>query len=236
MVPFKVDEFLEDVLSYIKFPFGKNDIRLELESHILDRIDEYEEKGYDKETAEQLSINDMGGSKEIGTQLNKQHNPFLGWALVVTNVLVAILVVISFFIVVFPMVGNLFGKNLVKEIPKENIVYHLDIDEKIKIDDTVIRFTNLIYEKNEDMNIFYEYYDTRLWGTGWRIGGLGEIKDNLGNAYYTGSSSQSGGVKVKAWRTVSEFSKDATILIIDYDFYNRKYKVEIPLEAGDVID
>lgn len=233
---FKVHEFLNDVLFYVKFPFGKNDIRLELENHILDKIDEYEEEGYDRETAEQLAINDMGDSEEIGRELNKEHNPFLGWVLVVSNVLVGIFLMLSIVVVVFPVIGNLGGRNLVSQIPKEDIAYQIDIDETIKIDDTVIHFTNVIYEKNQVMNIFYEYYDTRLWGTGWSIGGLGEIKDNLGNTYFAGSGSNTGGFKTKAWRSVENFSKDADTLIIDYDFYNRKHRVEIPLKVGDVSD
>ena len=112
-------------------------------------------------------------------------------------------------------------------------MYKIDIDEKVKIDDTVIHFTNVVYDKNGDMSIFYEYYDTRLLGAGWSIGSIGDIMDNLGNTYFSGSGYSSAGLKSKCRKTVRDFSQDADILIIDYDYYNRKYRVEIPLKVGD---
>lgn len=140
----KVDKFLENVLSYIKFPFVKDDIKFELESHILDRINYYIEQGYDSEKAEELSIKDMGDPKEIGTLLNKQHNPFLGWVLRITNGMVVLFITLSALFII-PILGvSLFSKSPIKDIPKGDIVYKIDVDEKVKIDDTVIRFTNVV--------------------------------------------------------------------------------------------
>lgn len=71
---------------------------------------------------------------------------------------------------------------------------------------------------------------------GWSFGSIGTIKDNLGNEYFDGSGSSSGGIITKGVRTVSNFSSEADILIIEYDLYNRYYKVEIPLKTGDLND
>jgi hypothetical protein len=229
----KKDKFLAEVLSYIKFPFDRDDIRSELDSHILDKIDYYIEQGHDKEKAEQLSINDMGEAKEIGMELNKQHNPFLGWVWKITNVMVILFVIVNIYIVGTPILMSLFDRNPMNEIPKSNIVYKIDIDEKVKLDDAVIHFTNVVYEKNGDMNILYEYYDTKLWGTGWSFGGTGNITDNLGNTYFDGSGGGGGGIKSKYIRTIENFAKEADTLIISYDSFNRKYRVEIPLQVGD---
>lgn len=89
------------------------------------------------------------------------------------------------------------------------------------------------YDKNGDMNIFYEYYDTRFWGAGRSLGAIGDVMDNLGNTYFWGSGYSSAGIKSKCMKTVRDFSKEATTLIIDYDYYNRKFRVEIPLKVGD---
>lgn len=229
----KKERFLEEVLDYIKFPFDRDDIKFELECHILEKIDYYTEQGYDKETAEQLAIRDMGDAEEIGIELNEHHNPFLGWIWKITNVMVILLLLWDVYIIGAPFVFFLFDSNPINEIPKSNIVYKIDIDEKVKLDDTIIHFTNIIYEKDGDMNIFYEYYDTKLWGRGWTLGGIGNISDNLGNTYFAGSGGGGGGIKPKCRRTLENFSKEADTLIINYDSYNRKYKVEIPLQAGD---
>lgn len=229
----KSDEFLKDILSYVKFPFDREEIRLELESHISDKVDYYMEQGYDMEEAEQLSVRDMGDANEIGTELNKLHNPILGWLWKITNVIVVLVVILSFIYVGIPTVSFLFTENPIKDIPKTNIEYKIDVHKKVKIDDTVIRFTNVIYEKNGNMNILYEYYDTRTWGTGWSLGTIGEITDNLGNTYRSGSGSGSPGVPSKCIMTLNNFSKEADTLIISFDNYNRKYRVEIPLKAGE---
>lgn len=236
MPPIKVNEFLEEVLSYIKLPFVKDDIKLELESHVLDKISDYMAQGYNQERAQQQALADMGDPKEIGTELNRQHNPFLGWVLRLTNIMVIFFLICSIYLMGFPIVNHLFRKDYANDIPKENIVYKIDIDEKVKIDDTIIHFTNVIYEKDGDLSIFYEYYDTRLRGMGWTLGGIGDIGDNLGNTYFSGQSGENGGIKTRGIKVVRDFSKDADTLIIKYDYYNRKYKLEIPLKVGDTND
>lgn len=233
MPSLKKEKFLKEVLSYVKFSLDREDIKTELESHILEKVDYYIEQGYDKEKAEELSINDMGDAKEIGIELNKQHNPILGWIWYITNVMVGITIIFSVFVIGPLLVEPLFKANLINNIEKSNIVYKMNIDEKVNVDVTVIHFTNIIYEKNGDLSFFYEYYDTRMWGYGCSIGLIGEITDNLGNIYPYGPSEMQGGIKTKCMQTIKNFSKEADTLIISYDNYNRKYKVEIPLQVGD---
>lgn len=229
----KSDIFVKEILSYVKFTFDRGNIRTELESHISDKMEFYLEQGYGMEEAEQLSINDMGDAKEIGMELNKQHNPIIGWLWRITNV-IAVLTAIIFGLSFMLFIGSTFLQgNLVDEFPKSDIVYKIDLKEQVKIDDRVIRFTNVIYDKSGNMNIFYEYYYTRLWGTRWSLDYIGEITDNLGIKYVAGSESQSGGFISKGVKTLDHFSEDADMLIISYDRYNRKFRVEIPLKEGE---
>ncbi len=233
MPSLKKEKFLKEVLSYVKFFLDRDDIKTELESHILEKVDYYIEQGYEKEKAEELSINDMGDAKKIGIELNKQHNPILGWIWYITNVMVGITIIFSVFVIGPLLVEPLFKANLINNIEKSNIVYKMDIDEKVNVDVTVIHFKNIIYEKNGDLSFFYEYYDTKMWGYGYSIGLIREITDNLGNIYPYGPSEMQGGIKTKCMQTIKNFSREADTLIISYDNYNRKYKVEIPLQVGD---
>jgi len=230
------EEFLREVLSHIRFSLDREDIRYELESHILDKKDDYIAEGYDPKEAEQMAVADMGDPVEIGVELNKQHNPIIGWLWMITNAMVVLFVVWHIFVLGSQLLRLLFQENLLNDIPKENIVYQIDVDEKVKIDDTVIHFTHVVYEKNGDLNIFFKHYDTRLWGTGWSLAGIGTIEDNLGNEYFEGGSYASGGIISNCRRIVRNFSEEADMLIISYDYYNRKYRVEIPLKAGDTHD
>ena len=93
------------------------------------------EQGLNFKEAEEKAIEDMGDPKGIGVQLNKEHNPILGWLWVISKGLVSLFVIINFF-----MVGPIFlysifsivSSSPIKDIPKEDIVYKLDIDERCR--------------------------------------------------------------------------------------------------------
>lgn len=230
-----MDKFLKEVLSYIKFPFVKDDIKSELKIHILDKIDYYIEQGYREEEAEKLAVNDMGDPKVIGIGLNKQHKPLLGWLLKITNILVGFVVFFSIsfhFIFLLPgLIMPFFTRGPISDIPKENIEYRIDLDEQVRIDNRVINFTNLVYEKNGNMNILYNQREVGLFGKGgWGLSTIGEIYDSLGNEYFNRSGRSRGG---KSIVTIENFQVEAEELIIEYDRFNRYYRVEIPLEAGE---
>lgn len=131
-------------------------------------------------------------------------------------------------------VMTVFHHDYVGDISKEEIVYQLDIDEKVKIDDRVISFTDIIYTKNGDLNIFFKSTQYKHVFSGWSMGYLGDISDNLGNTYFNSSGRASGGIVSYHHKTLENFSKDADTLIINYDHFNRKYRIEFPLRIGDV--
>ncbi len=226
----KSELFVKEVLSYIKFVFDRNDIRKELEAHISDKLEYYTELGYEAEEAEQLSLKDMGDAKEIGIELNQQHNPILGWLWRITNS-IALMLFLLFCLVIVINIGSYFGGDLIKEVVTSDIVYQIDIDKQVRIDDMVIRYTKVILEENGDLNIFYRCYNVKPW----RIGAtryLGEVMDDKGMVYTGLSGTASGGIITKGVWGISGFSKEADTLIISYDRYNRKYRLEISLEAG----
>ena len=225
-------QYLQEILSYIKFSFDRKNIKKELEGHLSDKIEYYMERGYDRDRAEQLTIKDMGDAGKIGEELNRQHNPVLGWLWMLTNA-AAVVTGIIFCMVFLSFIGNFIHfDDFRDEIPASDIAYQIDVNEKVRIDDRIIHFTGLIQKKNGDINVFYEYYDVRLWGTGWTLGNLGEITDDNGNKYISGQGQESGGVIKKGVWTVKDFSSEADCLNITYDRYNREYQVEIQMKAG----
>jgi hypothetical protein len=226
------ESFLDKVLRCIRFPLDREKISLELANHIADKTDYYREQGYSQEVAASMAVENMGDAKEIGRALNKQHKPFLGWLWLATNGIAALLVFHFIINLAFPVLSSVLSFNKIDRIPASDIVYQVEVNEKVKLDDGVIRFTDVVYDKNGDLNIFYQYYDTRLWGLGWGLPSIGTISDNLGNRYLEGGSTGYGGIVSKHIQIVSNFSAEADTLIIEYDFYNRKYKLEIPLQAG----
>ncbi len=226
------DRFLDDVIKYVKYPFVRADIRIELGNHISDRIEDYMEDGLVYDVAEKKSIYDMGDAKEIGRALNKEHNPFVGWMLGITNVFIVILVIITGYVLIATTFMSLFGLVDVNDIPKEDIVYEVDVDKKVQIDDRVIHFTKLVYDKEGNMNIFYRSYDKRLWGTGWSNNSIGSIYDELGNRYINGGGRASNGIISNCLTSKRNFPRDAKELVMIYDSCNRYFEVRIPLPEG----
>ena len=101
------EKFLAEVLNQIKFKYDRYDIRMELESHIQDKTEYYSELGYDMDKAEEMSVNDMGDAKAIGKELNKEHNPFIGWIWRLTNVFLVLFIIVNIFATVIPFIASL---------------------------------------------------------------------------------------------------------------------------------
>lgn len=68
-----ITHFLDDVTSQISYQSLRPSIREELESHILDRVEEYETEGSSAEEAREKAIHGMGDAVTIGVELNEAH-------------------------------------------------------------------------------------------------------------------------------------------------------------------
>lgn len=226
---YKKDAFIKTVLSKVKFTLDREAIRDELDSHFEDRYHYELSKGTTSEEAMEKSLTAMGDPNEIGAELNKIHSPIIGWLSVITSVIKVVLIVFSIFAFGSMTIVSLFSSNGVHHIPKDNILYHLEINEEVTIDDRTIKYTDIIYDKNHNMHIFSRNYDSKLWGTGWSLGSIGIISDDLGNEYFSGGSSSSSGIITRSHRKLKDFSEKASQLIITYDQYNRYYQIIIPL-------
>lgn len=69
----QVTHFLNEVTDQISYEPLRPSIRQELESHILDRMEDYESQGFTREDAESQSLKDMGDALTIGIELNEAH-------------------------------------------------------------------------------------------------------------------------------------------------------------------
>lgn len=226
------ESYLKEVLSQVKFSFDHEFIDIELRGHLEERVEEYISERYAPKEAEIMALENFGDPKEIGKALNKEHNPIVGWLLYVSNGLLLVACLYLLINILIPMGMSVFGGDASKSILKEDILYTIEVGEKVKIDDRVIHIKELIYEKSGRMNIIYTDMDTKLFGRGWSFGQLGTITDEHGRQYFDGSSFASNGVISKGRRSLDDFPMDAEMLIIEYDNYNRYYKVEIPLKVG----
>lgn len=226
------EAYLREVLSQVKFSYDHEPIYQELTSHLEERVEEYLSQGYEKEEAEEMALENFGNPVEIGKALNKEHSPLLGWVHFLSSTVAAIamgVLILALFGLTFAMLDSRSG-----DIPREDILRRIEVDEKVRIDDRIIHFDEVIVEKNGDLSIIYNTLLTKDFGSsGYSFGNIGTILDETGQDYFFSSGQGSFGGIFSRWRrTVHGFPEDAEKLIIEYDYYNRYYKVEIPLKAG----
>jgi hypothetical protein len=79
MSPSPKEEYVNNVIRQVKFPFDRKDIAKELKSHIEELESYYLEKGIDSDEAQKFAVEEMGNSLEVGNALNQVHKPLFGW-------------------------------------------------------------------------------------------------------------------------------------------------------------
>ncbi|MGL4741098.1 MAG: permease prefix domain 1-containing protein [Sarcina sp.] len=71
----KISSYLDEICSVIKNKRIHAQIKDELLTHINNLIMHYKKLGYSKEESISLALQDMGNSKKLGYELNKEHKP-----------------------------------------------------------------------------------------------------------------------------------------------------------------
>lgn len=227
----KVDEFLNEVCNQVRYKKAHRHIKEELKSHIEDRTSDYMEQGYDEEKAVSKAIDNMGDAKELGKKLNKQHKPYLGWALFAVNTAIVLSTIL-----IIHIVGAHIYYSLVplKDSPnKEDIQYSIKINKKDKIDDRTVTIKELVVDKKGIVYIYYKDI-SRPRFFGYSLHYPFDIYDNLGNQYVPEEiNGQDNLFGTRYIMKLEGINKNASELILDYDYYNRKMRFEIPIKEGD---
>ena len=93
-------EFLDCVLQQIRFTYDRPDIENELLEHILEESAWLRGKGLSEKDAAEEAIRRMGDPCELGKMLNQIHSPWIGWLWILTDVIVAGLLLAALFWIV----------------------------------------------------------------------------------------------------------------------------------------
>lgn len=76
-----LSDYLDQVCAHVTNKEAHEGIRLELESHLLDMIDEQRERGMQPEDAVRLAIQRTGDAAELGARYHNVHKPRMEWML-----------------------------------------------------------------------------------------------------------------------------------------------------------
>ncbi len=177
-MPERWEQYLNEVVSHVRFVFDRKKIRQELAEHMEDLYADLLSQEIPPEHAAELMVDYMGDSEELGKELNKAHNPVLGYVWLWVRRLF-ILIFIAFGLPVISVGGcraigtgygavDRFFTELYEETP-ENLVYTVEVKRQVKVDDMVVGVEELRYYENGDMELKYityqELFSTALTGT-----------------------------------------------------------------------
>lgn len=76
-----LDSYLDQVCAYVKNKEAHQAIRLELESHLLDIVDEQVALGVQTEEAVRMAIRRTGNPAELGARYHQAHKPRMEWGM-----------------------------------------------------------------------------------------------------------------------------------------------------------
>lgn len=243
------EEYISKVVKKVHFFPDRYDIELELIDHIEDSkadILASNPSGLSPEEVEAQALDRMGDPEQIGKELNRQHNPIIGYLWYFSRIpLVLLSIVISFQLLTFiAFTGfDMLFVHPVKDIPKDQYLRSIKPNEKIVVDDRHMKITHIIQTKDGTLHVCYNTYNLSLTGlSGWSGGGfLGTIKDEDGNYYHTGGGSSSGSFYKKARWFVRDFPLDKDLVILELDapdrYYKREFNLgEVPITGQEVVD
>jgi len=224
-----LEDFLEKVCEQIQYRGAHTEIKEELKAHIEDHAQSLIDCGWDNRSAISKAIESMGDPIQIGKALNKIHKPYIGWLVAATN----ILIVIFSFHLAYILISNAINRLLPIDIgiPKEQIKYVIDINQKGIIDDRTVVIKKLILDNGNNAYILFEDY-TKPFSNGWSMLSF-SIFDDKGNEYWGRSYSSGNLFGTRHVIEAKDISEDAKVIMLNYDHYNRKMRFEIPLIGSE---
>ena len=142
------EQYLDEVLSFVKFKYDHKAIRRELAEHMADLKEDLMAEGMDEEAAEYMAVEYMGDAAEIGRELDKEHHALLGWVWRISKRIVFILLVVNALPFISLVDNMIFGCTEEYEPSTDAAVaWERKLDEEYQIyDDTLILGSVYYYE------------------------------------------------------------------------------------------
>ena len=94
---YRIVQWCERACSYIKYKPDRKAVEKELLAHIQDKCDALTAEGMPPEDVAKAAVNAMGNADEVGRELENVHNPFWGYMLRISQVLIVIAVIVVLF-------------------------------------------------------------------------------------------------------------------------------------------
>lgn len=229
------EQYLNEVLSFVKFKYDHKAIRRELAEHMADLKEELMTEGVDKDAAEYMAVEYMGDAAEIGRELDQEHHALLGWVWQISRVL-AILMVIVTLVPMYYKVGSMIGNIFERYEPPEGVteVWQRELDREYQIyDDRLMLDTMHLYD---DGTLVVVYRTTRPFfaeSIGWSMGiSLAAFDENGEKLGLHGGGYKKGGLYGLGYEKLKGFSDEGKTVNI----YCSDLVITVDMATGEVTD
>lgn len=231
----KWEDYITEVLSFVKFKYDHQAIRRELTEHMEDLREDLMAEGMDEAAAAYMTVVYMGDAAEIGKALDKEHGAVLGWIWRILRALVVLLVFATFtplWNTLSSAVGNFFESYEPQSESAE--VWHIELDREYRDYDYTLLLEDLYYYKDGTLTVVYRtkynpFDKTIIWGATMTASAFDESGEK---AFQGGSAYKSGGYNGIGWNNLKGVSQDAKWL----EIYFGDLTVTVDLETGEVTD
>lgn len=182
-------EYLQRVRKHILYVFDRDSVEQELALHLQDSMDVLRDEGYSKEEAENLAVERMGSPDEVGKQLNKEHHPVLGYAWLVSAVLLLFLVVPALF-----SVGHAayMGIKTMTPVTIEGSAEVFSVDMVLELPTHKVRLDNICINEDGDYYLTYRAWTNYSYSRAGWSSELFQLMDSNGHYIRSAGFSSSG--------------------------------------------
>ncbi len=150
------ERYLNDVVSHVRFAFDRRKIRQELAEHMEDLYEDLLSQDIDEEQATELTVDYMGDSAELGKELDKVHNPVLGYVWLTLGIICIVVAAKTAFGLLDTGIGIAKGYFAeVRPASASEVVYTISLDVEKKVYDYTLYIDKIVYYEDGMMEVDY---------------------------------------------------------------------------------
>lgn len=228
-------EYLDAVLSHVKFKYDHAEIRAELAAHLADLQEDLLAEGMDEDAAAYMAVEYMGDAAELGEELDKEHHAALGWIWRAARILVILLALLNLPTAFSLGQDILGGKEAYTPSTDADLLWQLELDREYVLYDDTLLLEDLYYYADGTLELFY--YTKRspfARSIGWSLPITLDVLDAKGNSILVGGGgSRGGGYFAAGCDHLDNVPADAKILQIECTQY---LTIWVDLESGEVTE
>ena len=244
--------YLNELTAQVKFTIDHNDIKREYREHMEDKLEFLMDCGMEEERAAKTVLEEMGDPVSLGKELNKIHNPLVGWTCFVVK-MVAIIITVAFIffygmsliVLGFSKIEDIFvsypmyrDDGTIVQIHGEEI-FRYEVDETFECDGAQLYIKELRRYEDGTAVLWYKTITPKIIGRG-QIRELDLVNrylyDENGNSVFSNNteSRNDGGLNIKkACIIINKLPGTTKQLVLDYETGAVDIELRMPL-GGEV--